>query len=124
MAERLSPPYEREDRLGTIRLHDCEGDHPPLRDGVCLLFIHPPAHGSEVSPAARNTLDSARIPRASKLLICGLFQKGRVLAQDGIEDLPPVQRQLLRMGPDNVQRIQAKLREIAVGFCLRLPAEG
>ena len=51
---------------------------------LCLLFIHPPAHGSEVSPAARNTLDSARIPRASKLLICGLFLKGRVLAQDGI----------------------------------------
>ena len=47
------------------------------------LFIRQP-HGSEVSPAARNTLDSARIPRASKLLICGLFQKGRVLAQDGI----------------------------------------
>ena len=51
---------------------------------LCLLFIHPPAHGSEVGPAARNTLDSARIPRASKLLICGLFQKGRVLAQDAI----------------------------------------
>ena len=51
-------------------------------EALCLLFIHPPAHGSEVSPAARNTLDSARIPRASKLLICGLFQKGRVLAQD------------------------------------------
>ena len=33
---------------------------------------------------ARNTLDSARIPRASKLLICGLFQKGRVLAQDAV----------------------------------------
>ena len=46
------------------------------------LFIRQP-HGSEVSSAARNTLDSARIPRASKLLICGLFQKGRVLAQDG-----------------------------------------
>ena len=46
---------------------------------LCLLFIHPPAHGSEVGPAARNTLDSARIPRASKLLICGLLQKGRVL---------------------------------------------
>ena len=53
---------------------------------LCLLFIHPPAHGSEVSPAARNTLDSARIPRASKLLICGLFLKGRVLAQDGVAD--------------------------------------
>ena len=44
----------------------------------------PAAQGSEASPAARNTLDSARIPRASKLLICGLFQKGRVLAQDGV----------------------------------------
>ena len=41
----------------------------PRRTRLCLLFIHPPAHGSEVSPAARNTLDSARIPRASKLLI-------------------------------------------------------
>ena len=46
----------------------------------------PVAQGSEASPAARNTLDSARIPRASKLLICGLFQKGRVLAQDWVAD--------------------------------------
>ena len=45
-------------------------------------------------------------------------------SEQWIEDLPPVQRQLLRMGPDNVQRIQAKLREIAVEFGLRLPAEG
>ena len=59
----------------------------------CTLLVkgyvtYPPAHGSEVSPAARNTLDSARIPRASKLLICGLFQKGRVLAQDGEPESP------------------------------------
>ena len=47
------------------------------------LFIRQ-LHGSEVSPAARNSLDSAPIPTASKLLICGLFQKGRVLAQDGV----------------------------------------
>ena len=51
---------------------------------------------SEVSPAARNTLDFARIPRASKLLICGLFQKGRVLAQDAVVatlqcDVTPIQ---------------------------------
>ena len=62
------------------------------RFGLCLLFIHPPAHGSEVSPAARNTLDSARIPRASKLLICGLFLKGRVLAQDAQATLDEVLR--------------------------------
>ena len=68
----IAPPAP----LPTVRAHSCF-----FR--LCLLFIHPPAHGSEVSPAARNTLDSARIPRASKLLICGLFQKGRVLAQDG-----------------------------------------
>ena len=55
----------------------------PIGNVLCLLFIHPLAHGSEVSPAARNTLDSARIPRASMLMICGLFLKGRVLAQDG-----------------------------------------
>ena len=42
------------------------------------------AQDAEASPAARNTLDSARTPRASKLLICGLFQKGRVLAQDAV----------------------------------------
>ena len=58
--------------------------HGPVNACTCAfyLFIRQP-HGSEVSPAARNTLDSARIPTASKLLICGLFQKGRVLAQDG-----------------------------------------
>ena len=49
---------------------------------------------SEVSPAARNTLDFARIPRASKLLICGLFQKGRVLAQDEVtvEDIEKIEK--------------------------------
>ncbi len=58
-----------------------------VRSCAFYLFIRQP-HGSEVSPTARNTLDSARIPRASKLLICGLFQKGRLLAQDGIEAYP------------------------------------
>ena len=56
--------------------------HGPLAGCAFYLFIRQP-HGSEVSPAARNSLDSAPIPTASKLLICGLFQKGRVLAQDG-----------------------------------------
>ena len=56
----------------------------PCAPPVGLSLAPPAAQGSEASPAARNTLDSARIPRASKLLICGLFQKGRVLAQDGV----------------------------------------
>ena len=51
---------------------------------LCLLFIHPPAPWVGSQPAARNSLDSAPISTASKLLICGLFQKGRVLAQDGM----------------------------------------
>ena len=49
---------------------------------------------------ARNTLDSARIPRASKPLICGLFQKGRVLAQDGVRDIRFRCRNLLQHPPD------------------------
>ena len=60
------------------------------------LSLATAAQGSEDSPAARNTLDSARIPRASKLLICGLFQKGRVLAQDAIEES---ELQILEHGP-------------------------
>ena len=56
---------------------------PAVRTPRWACRSPPAAQGSEASPAARNTLDSARIPRASKLLICGLFQKGRVLAQDG-----------------------------------------
>ena len=71
---------------GILRVHEHDESLSlaDLHRELCLLFIHPSAHGSEVSPAARNTLDSARIPRASKLLICSLFQKGRVLAQDEV----------------------------------------
>ena len=36
-------------------------------------------------------------------------------ADPGLEDLPPVQKLLLRMGPDNVRRIQARTREFAPG---------
>ena len=54
-----------------------------LRIKVINNTRHPQPRGRK--PAlARNTLDSTRIPRASKLLICGLFQKGRVLAQNGV----------------------------------------
>ena len=61
----------------------CDPQKRRSRTCAFYLFIRQP-HGSEVSPAARNSLDSAPIPTASKLLICGLFQKGRVLAQDGV----------------------------------------
>ena len=50
-----------------------------------------PIHAPMPSPPYRSTRRDAtgsprgrRIPRASKLLICGLFQEGRVLAQDGV----------------------------------------
>ena len=63
------------------------GDKQNITVGLYLLFIHPPAHGSEVSPAVRNTLDSARIPRASKLLICGLFQRAEFWHRTGCAEL-------------------------------------
>ena len=71
---------EWRDYYNRARPHSSLG--PCLPTCAFYLFIRQP-HGSEVNPAARNSLDSAPIPTASKLLICGLFQKGRVLAQDG-----------------------------------------
>ena len=76
------------------------------------LFIRQP-HGSEVSPAARNSLDSAPIPTASKLLICGLFQKGRVLAQDGVP-ITSIQRDKDQL----TKRMTRRLREL--GFDVTL----
>ena len=58
--------------------------HEDADPAVPSIYSSASSWVSEVSPAARNTLDFARIPRASKLLICGLFQKGRVLAQDEV----------------------------------------
>ena len=89
MLSRFEVSYPRQwiaesGQLHGVVEHSGTAEVSGLDGGVCLLFIHPPAHGSEVSPAARNTLDSARIPRASKLLICGLFLKGRVVAQDDL----------------------------------------
>ena len=60
------------------------GRMPAMGPAVPSIYSSASSWVSEVSPAARNTLDFARIPRASKLLICGLFQKGRVLAQDAV----------------------------------------
>ena len=65
---------------------------------------------AEAPPAARNTLASARIPRASKLLICGLFQKGRVLAQDG-------------MAEDSYQQRDMSLPQLMVDPALKSLAE-
>ena len=64
----------------------------------------PAAQGAEASPAVRNTLDSARIPRASKLLICGLFQKGRVLAQDAIGSI--IAEAMEKVGKDGVIQVE------------------
>jgi DUF3014 family protein len=38
---------------------------------------------------------------------------GYALAEPRLEELSPAQKQLLRMGPENVRKIQGKLREIA-----------
>ena len=35
-----------------------------------------------------------------------------MFADRSIERLPPIQKQLIRMGPDNLTRIRTRLREI------------
>ena len=42
------------------------------------------ASGSWLETIRNRAKQGRRIPRASKLLICGLFQEGRVLAQDAV----------------------------------------
>ena len=82
---KLFPRYAgRAHRGATVASDHLRGTAVVVENACAFyLFIRQP-HGSEVSPAARNTLDSARIPRASKLLIYRLFQEGRVLAQDAV----------------------------------------
>ena len=85
----------------------------PYAPPVGLSLAPPAAQGSEASPAARNTLDSARIPRASKLLICGLFQEGRVLAQD--EEAPGVTHDTKAFTAAIRTRVFAFLRAWSIG---------
>jgi hypothetical protein len=50
---------------------------------------------------------------------------GYVFVDDRLEGLTPAQRQLLRMGPENVRIIQTKIREVALALGIppqRLPA--
>ena len=56
----------------------------PCAPPVGLSRRHPQPRGRK--PARRREIPwiLRAIPRASKLLICGLFQKSRVLAQDGV----------------------------------------
>ncbi|MCP4896729.1 MAG: DUF3014 domain-containing protein [bacterium] len=42
--------------------------------------------------------------------------KAYVFAEDRLQALSDVQRQLLRMGPENARKVQAKLRELACAF--------
>ena len=85
--------------------------------GVPYLFIRQP-HGSEVSPAVRNTLDSARIPRASKLLIVVYFKRAEFWHRTGsgnpdeVDLAPPMRLER----PDRVRRSQKAGRE-PFGLC-------
>jgi hypothetical protein len=47
---------------------------------------------------------------------------GYAYADPRLEGLSPPQKQLLRMGPENVKAIQAKLREIASFLQLSVPS--
>ena len=55
---------------------------------ICMLGANSPQSRGR-KPALRREIPSilSGFPRASKLLICGLFQKGRVLAQDGMKQV-------------------------------------
>ena len=56
---------------------------------ICMVTTRPPK--TIVKPTALGPVANTD----TKLLICGLFQKGRVLAQDGIETRPTERTSIL-----------------------------
>ena len=69
----------------TLDAPEHSGTIPGARGDILTPGVALTSNLAVIFTLNRNTLDSARIPRAPKLLICGLFLKGRVLAQDGIQ---------------------------------------
>ena len=75
-----------EKRAVSTRVNSVRNDDPDILACAFYLFIRQPM-GRKSALRRAIPWDSARNPRTSKLLICVLFQKGRVLAQDGVSDL-------------------------------------
>lgn len=60
--------------------------------------------------AAIDRLLATPVPKGDVALVAGV--KSYKLADPKLESLSPAQKQLLRMGPENVEKVQKKLREI------------
>jgi hypothetical protein len=116
---RVDPPsYRRYDRYaeavaaldarGTARLYSTL--EPRIRDA----YTRQGGQGADFDPVLeRAIVEMLRVPVVEgdvELVPMGVFYG---YADERLQGLSPAQKQLLRMGPQNVRRIQEKLREIA-----------
>ncbi len=87
----------------------------PLMLQVFAEFSYPPDITLEtiIKKAAADIIAAPVIEQPIALVRPSVYYK---YADAGLEDLSPVQKQMLRMGPQNTRIIQVKLREFMVEF--------
>lgn len=95
--------------------------HPALESAYRLLG-YPDASLDRVAARALQRLAAAPVPEGELEVAPAEQGAGYVLADERLEALGPVEKHLLRMGPRNALRVQAKARELAQA--LGFPAQG
>jgi hypothetical protein len=97
------------DTAGAARLHR---RLRPLLEEAYRDLGYPEGGFDATLARAIDHLLAAPVPPADPELVPAGRGGGWAYADPALEDLSPAQKHLLRAGPDNVRRIQAKLREL------------
>jgi hypothetical protein len=82
---------------------------PLLREALAELGVARPDPLAAVRAAIRQALLTPEVPAAIELVQPKVLYK---YADPALEALPPLQKQLLRMGPANLERVKGHLREV------------
>lgn len=86
---------------------------PLFEEAHRQLGFPPGSFGLTMATALDNLL-VAEVP--SEVPAVELDVQTYLLSDPALESLPPIQKQLLRMGPDNTARVQGKLRQLRDGL--------
>lgn len=90
----------------------------PLLEQVFAEFAYPEEYQVEdvIKKATSNILQAPILEGKVRLVKPSVYYK---FAEPKLEALSPVQKQMIRMGPENTRIIQAKLRQFIEGFANR-----
>lgn len=82
---------------------------PLLREALAELGVARPDPLAAVRAALRQALQTPDVPDEIELVQPKVLYK---YADPALEALPPLQKQLMRMGPTNLERVKSHLREV------------